>query len=114
MNPMMSNSEFLAITIGMVVITFGLRFAVLGAAGNFEMPKKIQKGLGFVPVAVLSALIVSSTFITQGQVTHTLLDPKILAFIVCVLVSLRFGLISTVVCGMGSLWLFQWLIGMLH
>ncbi len=49
----MSNSFFIALTLGMVAVTFLIRFSFIGLAGKIQMSSRVSKTLRFVPVTVL-------------------------------------------------------------
>ncbi|RRE35854.1 AzlD domain-containing protein [Klebsiella pneumoniae] len=52
----MSNSYFIALTLGMAAVTFLIRF-VYRPAGKIQMSERVTKTLRFVPVTVLPAII---------------------------------------------------------
>ena len=52
----MSNSFFIALTLGMAAVTFLIRFSFIGLAGKVQMSSRVSKTLRFVPVTVLPAL----------------------------------------------------------
>ncbi|BAJ02458.1 hypothetical protein SVI_2487 [Shewanella violacea DSS12] len=100
-------NTFLLITLVMVLATFIVRFSVISMAGSFEMPERLKKTLRFVPVTVLPAIIAVEILGSGSDMEFNLHNPKVLAAIVCTLVSLRFNLIWVVISGIGSLLLFQ-------
>lgn len=53
----MSNSYFIALTLGMAAVTFLIRFSFIGLAGKIQMSERVTKTLRFVPVTVLPAII---------------------------------------------------------
>ncbi len=53
--------------VGMMVVTFGVRYPVLALLGRIEIPQRLQRALRFVPVAVLSALAAPLSVIADGQ-----------------------------------------------
>ncbi|RRE69511.1 L-asparagine permease [Klebsiella pneumoniae] len=48
----MSNSYFIALTLGMAAVTFLIRFSFIGLAGKIQMSERVTKTLRFVPVTV--------------------------------------------------------------
>ncbi|MDG3085856.1 AzlD domain-containing protein [Vibrio hannami] len=107
----MNTTSFLLITLAMVFATFIVRFSVIGMAGKFEMSDRFKKTLRFVPVTVLPAIIAVEVLGAGPQMEFDLHNPKVLAAIVCTLVSLKFDLIWVVISGVGSLILFQNVLG---
>ncbi|HIF9084758.1 TPA: AzlD domain-containing protein [Photobacterium damselae] len=103
----MTTTTFLLITFAMTVATFIIRFSVIGMAGKFEMSERFKKTLRFVPVTVLPAIIAVEILGVGPHMSFNLHNPKVLAAIVCTLVSLRFDLIWVVISGMASLLIFQ-------
>ena len=53
----MSNSYFIALTLGMAAVTFLIRFSFIGLAGKIQMSERVTKTLRFVPVTVMPAII---------------------------------------------------------
>jgi branched-subunit amino acid transport protein len=48
---------YLTMIFGMVVVTFGIRFVLYARADKIQMPEWVEQMLKFVPVAVLTAII---------------------------------------------------------
>ncbi|SON52448.1 AzlD domain-containing protein [Vibrio tapetis] len=103
----MDYSTFIILTLGMAAITFVIRFSVIGMAGSFEMSERVKRTLRFVPITVLPAIIAVEVLGTGTDLAFNLDNPKVLAAIVCTIVSLRFDLVWVVVSGMVSLIIFQ-------
>lgn len=103
----METSTFILLTVSMAIVTVAIRFSVIALAGSFEMSPRLKKTLRFVPVTVLPAIIALEILGTGSEIAFNLENPKVLAAIVCTLVSLRFDLVWVVVSGVASLLLFQ-------
>jgi len=99
----MNNSYFLALTFGMAAVTFLIRFSFIGIAGKLDMSERVRKTLRFVPVTVLPAIITVQILDINSHMEFDLHNPKVIAAIICTLISLRFGLVWVVVSGVGSL-----------
>jgi len=99
----MDNSYFLALTFGMAAVTFIVRFSFIGIAGRLHMNDRVRKTLRFVPVTVLPAIITVQILDMNAHMQFDLHNPKVIAAIICTLVSFRFGLIWVVISGVGSL-----------
>jgi branched-subunit amino acid transport protein len=50
-------SEFLLIS-GMAIVTFAIRYPVLALSGRFKLSEQFLQVLGYVPPAVLTAIVV--------------------------------------------------------
>ncbi|OSN02953.1 AzlD domain-containing protein [Lonsdalea iberica] len=99
----MNNSYFLALTFGMAAVTFLIRFSFIGIAGKLDMSERVRKTLRFVPVTVLPAIITVQILDINSHMEFDLHNPKVIAAIICTLISLRFGLVWVVISGVGSL-----------
>ncbi|KAF1366589.1 AzlD domain-containing protein [Yokenella regensburgei] len=106
----MSNSYFLALTLGMAAVTFLIRFSFIGIAGKLDMSERVKKTLRFVPVAVLPAIITVQILGVNSHMEFDLHNPKVIAAIICTLISFRLGLVWVVISGVGSLVLLNTLI----
>lgn len=99
----MNNSYFAALTLGMAAVIFHIRVSFTGMAGKIQMSERVRKTLRFVPVTVLPAIITVQILDINSRMQFDLHNPKVIAAIVCTLVSFRFGLIWVVISGVGSL-----------
>jgi branched-subunit amino acid transport protein len=94
-------NEFLVI-LGMAIVTFSVRYPPLASAGRISLPDPILKALGFVPVAVLTAIIVPAMLIPNAEdIDLSLGNPYLVAGFVSVLIAWRTkNLLLTIVLGM--------------
>ena len=99
----MSNSFFIALTLGMAAVTFLIRFSFIGLAGKIQMSSRVSKTLRFVPVTVLPAIITIQILSVNSSMEFDLKNPKVIAAIICTLASFRLCLVWVVVSGVGSL-----------
>lgn len=53
----MSDGYIWAVTVGLGVTTYLIRFSFLGLIGDRQLPPRVEQALGFVPVTVLPALV---------------------------------------------------------
>jgi branched-subunit amino acid transport protein len=102
---MMPQDEILLI-LGMMVVTFGSRYPVLALLSKRELPHEFKLALKYVPVAVLTAIIVPEVLAPKGELFLNLSNNALAATLVAILVSLRTkNLLLTIVVGMGTYWL---------
>jgi len=101
----MSNTFFLMLTLGMAAVTFLIRFSFIGLGSRIEMSPRLKKTLRFVPVTVLPAIIAVQILNVDASMEFSLRNPKVIAALICTLVSFRFGLIWVVISGVASLML---------
>ncbi|WP_199610351.1 AzlD domain-containing protein [Flocculibacter collagenilyticus] len=104
--------DFVLIVIGMTAVTFSIRYVLIAFAGKFTLPRNIQDGLVFVPVAVLSALIVPALVMPHNhQLNLTLTNHYLLAGIVAFAVAKwTSNLLLTIALGLISYFLFKLLL----
>lgn len=94
--------------IGLGILTFLIRFSFIALLERWQAPPIVQRALRFVPVAVLTAIIVPELVLRDGVLNTTLLNPRLLAGMVAVLVAWKTkNVILTIVVGMIVFWLLQ-------
>jgi branched-subunit amino acid transport protein len=71
------------------VMTYAFRVSVVVAVERFPMPPLLQRALGFVPAAVLSALIVPELVLRGGMLDIAPTNPRLVAGLVAALVAWR-------------------------
>lgn len=87
--------------LGMFLATFSVRFVLFAVAGKVHFPVWINQALGFVPPAVLTAIILPAILMPEGEVWFSWRNPWLLAGVFAALVALiRKDLLSTIVSGM--------------
>lgn len=93
------------------LLTFATRLSFILIASHGEIPLGVRRALGFVPVAVLSAIVVPALVAPNGTPLLTLANPRLLAGAVAVVVAWRTrSPIVTIITGMLALWLLQLLV----
>ena len=93
------------------VLTYLTRLSFIFLIGRTAMPEWFMRGLRFVPVAVLSAIIVPETITWQGAPSLSWQNPQIWAALVAVLVGLRVKSVLVIIAtGMVAFLVFQWLL----
>ncbi|MCL6270370.1 AzlD domain-containing protein [Sansalvadorimonas sp. 2012CJ34-2] len=50
----------------MALITFSIRYVLIASAGRWHIPSTIERGLKYVPIAVLSAIVVQTIMVSSG------------------------------------------------
>ena len=102
-------NEFLLI-IGMFAATFSFRYVLWGTAGRFHFPPWLSDALGFVPPAVLTAIIIPSVLIPNGKdILLTLDNPYLLAAIASIAIALwRKNLLLTIIFGLSIFMALKW------
>ena len=87
--------------LGMMAVTFGVRYPVLALSGRVRMPLWLVKALGYVPVAVLSAIVVPMMLAPQGAMQLSFYNEYLVAGITSIVfVAVTRHLLLTIVLGM--------------
>lgn len=103
----MTQTEVIMI-IGMVAVTFSVRYIPLLIAGRVEMPTRLFKALRYVPIAVLTAISVPAALMPQGNLDISLNNAYLAASIAAVLIAWRTpNLLYTIVGGMALFFLWR-------
>ena len=104
-------STWLAI-VGVGLVTFLLRASFIVFADPQRFPLFFRRALGFVPPAVLAAIVAPGLLLNQGALDLTLANPRWIAGGLAILVAARTrSVLAAIVSGMGALWLLQWAMG---
>lgn len=93
--------------------TFGLRLSFIQLhAWLDEFPPHVERALGFIPPAILAALVFPEVFVHDGSIASVLIDARVLAAGVAGVTAWRTGsMLATIGVGMGTLWGIQLLLG---
>lgn len=92
--------------IAMGLVTFAIRFSLIGALGKVALPPLLVRGLRYVPPAVLTAIIVPELALTGGQLDLALGNARLLAGVLAAVVAWQTkNVILTVIVGMAALWI---------
>lgn len=97
---------------GMAVVTFGIRYLLLPLSGHIRFSGGMRRALGYVPPAVLTAIIVPAALLPDGQ---TLFLSFSNAYMVGAAMTLAIGWLSrnllvTILGGMACFALWQWVL----
>ncbi len=94
------------------LITYAIRLSMILLQGRISLPQRVQQGLRYVPVAVLSAIIFPEMLQPGGTLDLSLGNARLLAGIVAVAVAhLTKNVMWTAGVGMLTLWGLQALMG---
>ncbi|GAQ00029.1 AzlD domain-containing protein [Leptolyngbya sp. NIES-2104] len=97
-----------ALIVGMALLTFSLRYALLGMSGRILLSPKLRNALRYVPPSVLSAIVVPTVVM---PVDDTVLNARLMGAIAAIVVGYRTkNLLLTILAGMLVFFLWQWLV----
>jgi branched-subunit amino acid transport protein len=99
----------------MALVTFAVRYPLLGFLGRISMPEIVRRALRYVPPAVLTAIILPAVLAPEGF--RILLGPgnaHLAAGIAALLIAWRYKhLLATIIGGMLVFWAWRLLLGAL-
>jgi len=101
-------NEFLLIS-SMAIVTFGIRYPVLALSGRFRLSEQFLRVLGYVPPAVLTAIVVPTVLMPAGdQLLLSYTNARLIGAIAALGVGLwRKNLLLTIGVGMAVFWGWQ-------
>lgn len=79
----------LLLIFGMFLVTFAARYPLLVLVGRIQLPKRVFQALRFVPVAVLTAIIVPAMVMPQGSIFIGINNAYLIAGIISMLIAWR-------------------------
>lgn len=93
------------------LFTFATRFVMFSDIAPHRLPVWLQDALGFVPVAVLTAIIVPAVIIAPEGGMALAGNARLPAALVAVTVALfTRTVMATIATGLGALWLLDWFV----
>jgi len=103
-------NEFLLI-VGMMLVTFLVRYLILAFSGRITLAVRFLQLLKYVPPTVLTAIVVPAVLMPQDQLWFSYMNARLIGAIATVIVGFwRKNLLLTIVVGMASFLIWQWLI----
>lgn len=103
----MTSEEFVVI-LGMLAVTFGIRYFPFALAGRITMPPLMEAALQYVPPAVLAAIALPAVMLPQGEWFVSWTNPYLVAALVATLASvLTRNLLATIAIGLAAFFAFQ-------
>jgi branched-subunit amino acid transport protein len=94
------------------LLTFATRLSFIFLLDRIKVPDWFRRGLRFVPVAVLSAIILPDLTSPTGTLFLNWRNPQLLAGIVAILVAWKTkNVILTILAGIATLVVFQVMLG---
>jgi len=94
-------SDYWWLIVGMTALTFLPRYLPLALAGKVHIPPLLAQALEFVPIAVLTAIIVQVSLVRDGNVMISTENPYLIASVLAFLTALKTRhLMLTIVVGL--------------
>lgn len=99
--------------LGMLVITFAIRYSFF-AWPDLRFPRLVEQGLHYVPVAVLTAIVVPGMLMPQGEWALDWRNAYLLAGLLSILIAaVTRNLLATIAGGLLGFFLLRWAFGQL-
>jgi branched chain amino acid efflux pump len=100
------NIWFVMVSLGL--LTFLTRLSFIALHNRWTPPDLFRRALHFVPVAVLTAIIVPELIMHSGRLELSLLNPRLVAGLVALVVAWRWkNIVLTILSGMVIFWIGQ-------
>ncbi len=110
----MSPMSEVALVAGMALVTLLVRYPMLALLGRIPRPEPILRALRYVPVAVLTAIVVPAVLLPDGALDLRPSNAYLVAALITALVAWRSkNLLLTFLLGMGSLLAWRALLALL-
>lgn len=99
------------LVIGMMLVTFLPRYLPIALAGRVELPAWLHDALGFVPIAVLTALVVQVAAFDSGELVLNWQNAQLWAVLAAGLMAMAGrNLLSIIAVGVLVYGLARWLL----
>lgn len=93
------------------LMTFSMRFVMFSDIAPKQLPSWLEEALGFVPIAVLTAIIVPAVIIAPEGGLMLAGNARLPAALVAVTAALvTRSVLVTIGSGLGALWCLDWLV----
>jgi branched-subunit amino acid transport protein len=93
------------------LLTFATRFVMFSDIAPKSLPGWLNEALGFVPIAVLTAIIVPAVVIGPEGALVLTGNPRFPAAILAVTVALvTRSVLPTIAAGLAAMWMLDWLV----
>ena len=90
------------------IITFASRFVMFSDIAPKRLPQWMSEALGFLPICVLTAILVPPILLDAGGQLDIHGNPRLLAALVAmVMLQATHSVLLTIVTGLSALWLLE-------
>ena len=88
------------------IVTFGIRFLPLSFLMPRQLPLFMQNGMKYVPIAVLTPIVINAVLVNQNNAIIVDATPQILAALIAFVVAILFkSIILTLIAGLLVIWI---------
>lgn len=93
------------------LLTFATRFVMFSDIAPKQLPAWLNEALGFVPIAVLTAIIVPAVIISPESTLVLADNPRLPAAALATTVALvTRQVLPTIAAGLAAMWILDWLV----
>jgi branched-subunit amino acid transport protein len=93
-------NEF-SLIVGMALVTFIVRYPIIGISERIQMAPQFIKALGYVPPAVLIAIIIPAVLVPTDDKIEIIANPRLIGAIAAFIVGVwRQNILLTISIGM--------------
>jgi len=93
------------------LFTFLMRLSFILLIGRRDIPSLLSRTLRFIPPAVLSAIVFPELFLTNGEVNISIDNARLIAGVIAIVIAWKTkSVVWTILSGMISLWILQFLL----
>ena len=104
--------EEILIVLGMMAVTFGVRYPVLALAGRVNFPPAIVRALKYVPPTVLTAIVMPDVLFPGSHLRLELTSPYVLGAVIAAVMAWRTkNLLLTIIVSMAAFFLLRSIFG---
>jgi branched-subunit amino acid transport protein len=82
-------SDTMWVILGMAAVTYATRASLLLAGGRVRLPPRLEQALRYLPVALLTAIVVPALLVRNDALALTWRNDYLWAGIVCIVVAWR-------------------------
>jgi branched-subunit amino acid transport protein len=101
--------------LAMGAVTFATRLSAIALLGRVTLPPRVLRALRYVPIAVLSAIVVPALLAPSGALDVSPGNARLLAGLLAIAVAWRTrSIVWTIAAGMAALWALGWLLAGAH
>jgi branched-subunit amino acid transport protein len=103
------NIWFIMLALGL--LTFLTRLSFIALHNRWRPPELFRRALHFVPVAVLTAIVIPELIMHSGPLDLSPLNPRLIAGVIAIFIAWRTrNTVLTIVSGMAVFWVAQYLV----
>lgn len=102
----MDNTRFILIILGTMIVTYIPRMLPLVLLSKTKLPKRVEKFLDYIPIAILGAILFQTLIIRDSEIVITITNDYLIIGIITILFAkfvkrvdfiVIFGIVATII-----------------